>query len=83
MNREDIIEDAIKKNMTITDSKLYEAVYSVAMDAVDAEREKILGTVNELFDDRHPMFSDGYSLALQHIRGFILGRGVSGESSKS
>lgn len=33
--RDKIIEDAIKKNMTITDSKLYEAVYSVAMDVVD------------------------------------------------
>jgi hypothetical protein len=33
--RDKIIEDAIKKNMAITDSKLYEAVYSVAMDVVD------------------------------------------------
>lgn len=33
--RDKIIEDAIKKNMTITDPKLYDAVYSVAMDVVD------------------------------------------------
>lgn len=33
--RDKIIEDAIKKNMTIADPKLYEAVYSVAMDVVD------------------------------------------------
>jgi hypothetical protein len=30
-----IIEDAVKKNMTITDSNLYEAVYSVAMDVAE------------------------------------------------
>lgn len=34
--RDKIIQDAINKNMTITDAKLYEAVYSVAMDVVDA-----------------------------------------------
>lgn len=33
--RDKIIQDAINKNMTITDPKLYEAVYSVAMDVVD------------------------------------------------
>lgn len=47
--REKIIEKAIKDNITITDSKLYEAVYSVAMDVVDEvldfsyEDVKVLG----------------------------------------
>jgi len=33
--KEAIIEKAIKDNITITDPKLYEAVYAVAMDVVE------------------------------------------------
>jgi hypothetical protein len=40
-----------------------------------AEREAIIQTVNELTDDRHPMFEEGYRYALRHIREFIEGRG--------
>jgi hypothetical protein len=39
-----------------------------------AEREAIIQTVNELTDDRHPMFEEGYRHALRHIREFIEGR---------
>ena len=41
--RDKIIQDAINKNMTITDPKLYEAVYSVALDVMgmyETERKK-------------------------------------------
>lgn len=33
--RDKIIQEAIKNNITITDPNLYEAVYSVAMDAME------------------------------------------------
>ena len=38
------------------------------------EREAIIQTIDELDDDRHPMFAEGYRHALQHIREFIEGR---------
>jgi hypothetical protein len=47
--KEAIIEKAIKDNITITDPKLYEAVYAVAMDVVEEvvdlgyEDVKVLG----------------------------------------
>jgi hypothetical protein len=44
--REEIIERAIKANMTITDSKLYEAVYSVAMDVAEELIEISYGDVS-------------------------------------
>jgi hypothetical protein len=48
-SKEAIIEKAIKDNITITDPKLYEAVYAVAMDVVEEvvdlgyEDVKVLG----------------------------------------
>jgi hypothetical protein len=38
---------------------------------VKAEREAIIQTIDELTDDRHPMFAQGYDYALRHIREFI------------
>jgi hypothetical protein len=57
---------------------MYRPLYAVPkqaeLDAVQAEREAIIQTVNELTDDRHPMFAEGYRHALQHIKEFIVGR---------
>jgi hypothetical protein len=42
------------------------------------ERKAVLDTIDELMGmerDRHPMFSDGYDHALQHIAQFVRGRG--------
>ena len=42
-----------------------------------AEREDILDTVNELMGserERHPMFSEGHSYALESLQTFILAR---------
>ena len=42
------------------------------------EREVVLNTIDELMGterDRHPMFSDGYDHALQHIEQFVRARG--------
>ena len=42
-----------------------------------AEREAILDTVNELMGserERHPMFSEGHSYALESLQTFILAR---------
>jgi hypothetical protein len=44
----------------------------------EVERKAVLYTVDELAGmerDRHPMFSDGYDHALQHIAQFVQGRG--------
>jgi hypothetical protein len=40
-----------------------------------SEREAIIQTIDELTDDRHPMFAQGYDCALRHIKEFIEGRG--------
>jgi hypothetical protein len=42
-----------------------------------ADRKALLDTLDELTgmeQDRHPMFSDGYDLALWHIEQFVRGR---------
>ena len=42
------------------------------------ERTAVLETINELMgmeSDRHPMFSEGYDYALDHIKRFVRGRG--------
>jgi len=39
------------------------------------EHDAILQTIDELDDDRHPMFAEGYRHALRHIREFTEGRG--------
>jgi predicted RNA-binding protein with EMAP domain len=49
-------------------------------DEVLAERERtaVIETIKELRgmeSDRHPMFSDGYDYALDHIEQFVRGRG--------
>ena len=41
------------------------------------ERNAVIDTINELRgmeSDRHPMFSDGYDYALDHIEQFVRGR---------
>jgi hypothetical protein len=56
---------------------MYRPLYpkQAELDAVQAEREAIIQTVNELTDDRRPMFAQGDRHALQHIKEFIEGRG--------
>ena len=49
--------------------------YHFAALVAAAEREAIIQTVNELTDDRYPMFAQGYDYALRHIKEFIEGRG--------
>ena len=49
-------------------------------DEVLAERERtaVIETIDELMgmeSDRHPMFSEGYDYALDHIKQFVQGRG--------
>ena len=49
-------------------------------DEVLAERERtaVIETIDELMgmeSDRHPMFSEGYDHALDHIKQFVQGRG--------
>ena len=47
-------------------------------DEVLAEREAVIETIDELMgmeSDRHPMFSEGYDHALDHIKQFVQGRG--------
>ena len=48
-------------------------------DEVLAERERtaVIETIDELMgmeSDRHPMFSEGYDYALDHIKRFVQGR---------
>jgi len=46
-------------------------------EAIAAEREATLGTIDELIGmerDRHPMFSEGYDYALLHIKEFVTAR---------
>jgi hypothetical protein len=46
-------------------------------DEVLAEREAVIETIDELMgmeSDRHPMFSEGYDYALDHIKQFVRGR---------
>jgi hypothetical protein len=46
-------------------------------DEVLAEREAVIETIDELMgmeSDRHPMFSEGYDYALDHIKRFVQGR---------
>jgi hypothetical protein len=46
-------------------------------EAIAAEREAVLDTVDELMGmerDRHPMFSEGYDYALLHIKKFVTAR---------
>ena len=48
-------------------------------DEVLAERERtaVIETIDELMgmeSDRHPMFSEGYDYALDHIKQFVRGR---------
>lgn len=54
------------------------AALEKAASAVRAdERKAVLDTIDELMGmerDRHPMFSDGYDHALQHIAQFVRGR---------
>jgi hypothetical protein len=38
------------------------------------ERGVILEAIDQLTDDRHPMFAEGYHLALDHVQQFIEGR---------
>ena len=45
-------------------------------DKQQAEREAIIQTIDELSDDRHPMFAQGYDYALRHIREFIEGAAI-------
>ena len=42
------IESIIRKNMIITDERLYEAVMSVALDVEKAEREQIKEIINQV-----------------------------------
>ena len=46
-------------------------------DEVLAERTAVIETIDELMgmeSDRHPMFSEGYDYALDHIKRFVQGR---------
>jgi hypothetical protein len=46
-------------------------------DEVLAERKAVIETIDELMgmeSDRHPMFSEGYDYALDHIKQFVRGR---------
>ena len=46
-------------------------------DEVLAERTAVIETIDELMgmeSDRHPMFSEGYDYALDHIKQFVRGR---------
>jgi hypothetical protein len=78
MNREDIIHMAREAGWT-----QYSLLYPVEVQRLEHfaylvaahERESILHTVDELTDDRHPMFVEGYHLALHHIGQCIEGRG--------
>ena len=45
-----------------------------AENVASAERMAILDTIEELTDDRHPIFTEGYHLALAHIQEFIESR---------
>ena len=43
----------------------------------ERERTAVIETIDELMGmerDRHPMFSEGYDYALDHIKQFVLGR---------
>lgn len=58
-----------------------EVEYLFTLEGVEAllaaEREAILDTVNELMGserERHPMFSEGHSYALESLQTFILAR---------
>jgi hypothetical protein len=44
----------------------------------ERERTAVIETIDELMgmeSDRHPMFSEGYDHALDHIKQFVQGRG--------
>jgi hypothetical protein len=44
----------------------------------ERERTAVIETIDELMgmeSDRHPMFSEGYDYALDHIKQFVQGRG--------
>ena len=44
----------------------------------ERERTAVIETIDELMgmeSDRHPMFSEGYDYALDHIKRFVQGRG--------
>ena len=43
----------------------------------ERERKAVIETIDELMgmeSDRHPMFSEGYDYALDHIKRFVQGR---------
>lgn len=76
MTREDIIRMAREAGLEVVHfTSTPESIEHFAELVAAAEREAIIQTVNELTDDRHPMFEQGYGYALRHIREFIEGRG--------
>jgi hypothetical protein len=75
MNRDDVMALA---NQTAGQNWMDEAhIQRFAALVAAAEREDILDTVNELMGserERHPMFSEGHSYALESLQTFIRAR---------
>jgi hypothetical protein len=52
-------------------------VVKLVGDAVAAEREAVLQTIDALYEpEETPMFVEGYDAALDHIKQFIEGRNI-------
>jgi hypothetical protein len=53
-------------------------VKEIEWQVAERERTAVIETIDELMgmeSDRHPMFSEGYDHALDHIKQFVQGRG--------
>jgi hypothetical protein len=62
----------------MTENDLKREGKGLQLQIAERERTAVIETIDELMgmeSDRHPMFSEGYDHALDHIKQFVQGRG--------